>query len=85
MEAIDRRMHENVDGMITRDHTPSSLTEQELELERIPITRTPVPENVKAWVRYGEVALLTEAELLAWTPRACAVRCNTRAGVEHRV
>lgn len=83
-ESIDRRMHENVNAMIMRDHVPSSLTDQELELDRLPITRTPVAEKVTAWVRYGDVPLLVDAELVAWTPRACAVRWITKAGVEHR-
>ena len=83
-ESIDGRMHEDVNAMIMRDRAPSSLTDQELELDRLPITRTPVPEKVKAWVRYGDVALKIKADLVAWTPRACAVRWNTQAGVEHR-
>ena len=79
-----RRIHESVNAVIMRDQTPSSLSDQELGLDRLPITRTPVPEKVKAWVRYGEVALRIDAELVAWTSRACAVRWKTQAGVAHR-
>ena len=83
-DAIDRRMHDNVNAMVMRDHQPISLTDAELELDRLPVTRTPVPEKVRVWVRYREVAMRIEAELVAWTPRACAVRWKTKTGEEHR-
>ena len=77
-------MHDNVNAMVMRDHKPSSLTDIELELDRLPVTRTPVPEKVRVWVRYRDVAMRIEAELVAWTPRACAVRWRTLGGEEHR-
>ena len=83
-ESIDHRMHENVNAMIMRDQKPSSLSDAELELDRLPITRTPTPEIVKVWVRYREVAMRIDAEVVAWTPRACAVRWKTQTGEEHR-
>lgn len=83
-EAIDRRMSERIDETVMRDHEPFTLTPAELELDRLPLTRTPTPETVKVWIRYGTHPLKLEAQLVAWTPRACAVRWTTPAGDEHR-
>lgn len=43
-------MHDNVNAMVMRDHEPSSLTDAELELDRLPTTRTPEPETRDASV-----------------------------------
>lgn len=83
-DAIDRQQHDRVNDMIMRDSTPSSLTDPELELDRFPLTRTPVPERVRVWIRYRDAAIRIDAELIAWTPRACAVRWKTSTGEQHR-
>lgn len=83
-DAIDRQQHDRVNDMIMRDSPPSSLTDPELELDRFPLTRTPVPERVRVWIRYRDAAIRIDAELIAWTPRACAVRCKTSTGEQHR-
>jgi hypothetical protein len=62
---------------------PESLSPSELQLGKLPLTRTPVPEPVKAWVRYGTVPLEVEAEAVAWTPRAVAIRWTTPKGENH--
>ena len=81
--SIDRQQHDRVNEMIMGKGAPSSLTVPELELDRLPVTRTPKPERVKVWVHYGDAALRIDAELVAWTPRACAVRWKTGTGEEH--
>ena len=68
-----------------RDNTPSSLTNLELELDKQPLTRTPKPFPALAWVHYGEVALNLRVEVVAWTPRACAIRWTTPDGREDKV
>lgn len=83
-DAIDRRMNERIVEVVTRDKTPSTLSPAELALDVEPITRTPVARPVKAWVRYGDVPLLVEAEVVAWTSRAAAVRWRSPAGEVHR-
>lgn len=70
--------------MVMRDGQPSTLEPVELQLDRLPLTRTPVPEMVMVWVHYGNSALRLQAELVAWTPRACAVRWKTPAGDIHK-
>lgn len=67
-----------------RDHTPVSLADRELELGRLPLTRTPRPVPVRAWVHYDSIALQVDAEVVAWTPRAVAIRWMTPQGAEHR-
>ncbi len=63
---------------------PDTLTAAELDLDVEPLTRTPRPRPVRAWVRYGDVPLQVDGEAVAWTERAVAVRWRTPAGVEHR-
>jgi hypothetical protein len=79
----DKRMDEKILERVMAEQQPSSLTKIELELDTQPLTRTPTPEAVRAWVRYGETAIKVDARLVAWTPRAVAVRWDTPGG-EHK-
>ena len=83
-DRIDREQAAKTDQIIVRDSTPSSLSREELELDRQPLTRTPVPISARAWVHYGVHALRLEVEIVAWTPKACAVRWTTSTGREDR-
>jgi hypothetical protein len=62
---------------------PASLSPLELELGKEPLTRTPTARPVKVWVRYGDEPVLVDAEAVAWTEHAVAVRWATPEG-EHR-
>jgi hypothetical protein len=57
-----------------RGKTPDALTPTELQLDKEPLTRTPVARPVKAWVRYESVPLLVDAEAVAWSEHAVAIR-----------
>lgn len=83
-DAIDARMTERSHEIVMRDYAPVSLDTQELELDTQPLTRTPVPIPVQAWVHYRTIALRITGELVAWTPKACAIRWTTPSGKEHR-
>lgn len=63
---------------------PHTLTNDELELDREPLTRTPMPRPVRAWVRFGPHALKVDAEAVAWTGRAVAIKWTMASGAEHR-
>lgn len=65
---------------VTMHGSPESLTDAELEKEVQPVTRTPVALPVWAWVRYQAGPVRVEAEAVAWTPRAVAVRWSTPDG-----
>ncbi len=65
-------------------HAPQPLTAEELELATEPITKTPVPRPVRAWVHFGPVAVKVDAEAVAWTSRAVAIRWTMPSGVEHK-
>ena len=71
-EQIDRRMDTRVGDKIMRSGEPLSLSPVELQLDVYPLTRTPRPETVIAWVRY------------AWTPRAVAIKWPGPDDTEHR-
>lgn len=79
----DRRMNDKILEGVMASRVPTSLTKEELELDEQPLTRTPSPQPVTAWVRYGETAVKVDGLLVAWTPRAVAVRWETPGG-EHR-
>lgn len=76
-------MSEQVVETIMRGE-PLTLTDDELELDIQPLTRTPVAMPAIAWVRYGAVALKIPVEVVAWTSRAVAVRWKTPKGEIHK-
>jgi len=57
-----------------RGAEPESLTTAELDLATEPLTRTPVPRPVTAWVRYGNIPIEVDAVVTAWTTRAVAIK-----------
>jgi hypothetical protein len=57
-----------------RGEEPDTLSPAELQLDREQLTRTPIAKPVVAWVRYGKVPVEVDAEAVAWTPRAIAIR-----------
>lgn len=80
---VDRRMDARIAERIMSSGAPLSLSNAELELDVQPLTRTPKPHAVRAWVRYPEAPLKVDAEAVAWTPRAVAIRWPGPSG-EHR-
>jgi hypothetical protein len=68
---MDQRIVERV----AREAGPlQSLTSEELELDKEPMTRDPQPKPVRAWVRFGKTPVVVDAEICSWTPRAGAIR-----------
>jgi len=51
-----------------------TLSPAELELATMPVTIDPNPEQVKAWVRFGDAPVLVDALAERWTPRAVGIR-----------
>jgi hypothetical protein len=73
-DAIDRRMDDRILERTAAAGALQSLTPQELELDRLPLTITPTPEPVRAWVHFGDVAIRVDAEAVRWTSRAIGIR-----------
>ena len=73
-DKVDRQMNDRVVRRIMESGPPFSLGREELELDVQPVTRTPRPHKVRAWVRYPDGPLQVDGEVVAWTPRAVAVR-----------
>src|SRR5690348_11325515 len=82
-EHYDKLAGQRILEVVARDTEPQTLKSEELDLAHEPLTRTPVPRPVRAWVRYGETPILVDAEMVAWTSRAAAVRWRV-GEVEHR-
>ena len=66
---VDRRMNDSIARRIMESGPPMTLGAEELALDMMPLTRTPRPEQVRAWVRYPDGPLWVDAEAVAWTSR----------------
>jgi len=84
-EHIDARMTEKVNAQIMAERTPDGLADSELELDRYPLTRTPTPIKARAWVHYDSIPIRVQVEVVAWTPKACAIRWTTPQGREEKI
>lgn len=82
-DAVDRQMDARIAQRIMSGGPPASLGRAELQLDQLALTRTPKPIPVRVWVRYPEAPLEVDAEAVAWTSRAVAVRWPGPDG-EHR-
>jgi hypothetical protein len=81
---FDRKMNDRILERVVAETTPSSLNDDELELDVQPLTKPPRALPVTAWVRYGETSVKVEGRAVAWTARAVAVQWKTAAGDVHR-
>ena len=77
-------MDERIAERIMRSGAPISLSDAELQLDRLPLTRTPLPETVRAWVRYPDAPLQVSALAVAWTPRAVAIKWDAPDQQTHK-
>jgi hypothetical protein len=62
---------------------PESLSPLELQLGMEPLTRAPIPRQVRAWVRYGNEPVFVDAVAIAWTEHAVAIKWPTPNGEHH--
>jgi hypothetical protein len=76
---MDRR----VNDIVMRAQQPDTLTLADLDLEHEPVTKTPKPDPVRAWVRYGKTPILVDAIAVAWIQRAVAIKWDTPDGEHH--
>ena len=72
------------DQSIMRGGKPESLTAKELELTIEPVTRTPQPMPVQAWVGYGGIGIRVKGRAVAWTTKAVAVEWDAPGEQKHR-
>ena len=81
---VDRRSDEKYIERLAKQAPLQTLTRTELRLDHLPVTTSPVPEVVRAWVRFGaEPFRVKFAEAVMWTQDAIAIRF-TACGVEYR-
>jgi hypothetical protein len=71
---VDAMMDARILERVSHDGPLQTLSPGELELDRHPLTITPRPEAVTAWVRFGETPVRVSAEAVRWTPRAIGIR-----------
>lgn len=75
---------ERIDQFATRGVEPDSLSDEQLDRDNEPVTTPPRARPVLAWVKYGRVHLQVDAEAVAWTARAVAIRWRAPSGDIHR-
>lgn len=80
---LDRRMDERIMQTATAGHALQSLTEKELRLDVYPLTTSPQPLEVLAWVRFGPHAIQVRARAVRWTQKAVGIEF-TIGDVAHR-
>ncbi|MGB4778869.1 hypothetical protein [Microbacterium sp.] len=72
--SVDRDMDKRILGRIAHSGPLQTLTAEELQLDRTPVTIDPQPSRVRAWVRFGPASAEVDAEACRWTDRAVAIR-----------
>lgn len=71
---IDARMDARVLEQIAAEGMLQTLTMQELQLDRVPLTVDPRPHRrVRAWVRFGDSPVQVNAIALRWTRDAIGI------------
>lgn len=83
-DSVDRQMNKRIIERTIGGGRPASLTDEELELDRQPITRIPIPRQIRVWLRYSTGPVLVDAEAVARTEHAVAIQWTTSGGDEHR-
>lgn len=71
---------DRIDQAVTRGLQPDTLVDEQLDLDNEPLTTPRRARPVVAWVRYGTVNLRVDAEAVAWTARAVAIRWRAPSG-----
>jgi hypothetical protein len=71
---VDAMMDNRILQRIAADGPLQTLSDAELELDMLPLTVTPKPEKVRAWVRFGSTPIQVDAEAMRWTSRAIGIR-----------
>ena len=79
-DSIDAKMEVHADQSVMRGREPESLTPKELGLTTEPVTRTPEPVPVTAWVRYGRIGIRVKGRAVAWTAKAVAIEWDGPEG-----
>ncbi len=80
---FDRLMDQRILEGLATDGDLQTLTDTEIGLGRVPLTIDPDPKPVVAWVRFGTVPILVDAEACRWTPDAVGIRFAV-GDTEHR-
>jgi len=80
----DEMMDAKIAEGIMRTGAPDTLDSKQLALGREALTRAPIPQPARAWVRYGDHSIEIDVEVVAWTEKAIAIRWPGPDGTEHR-
>jgi hypothetical protein len=80
---IDKRMDERIMQSVTAEQPLQTLSDKELRLDVYPLTTSPQPLEVLAWVRFGPYPLQVRARAVRWTQKAVGIEFKV-GDVEHR-
>ncbi|AUG29572.1 hypothetical protein [Microbacterium hominis] len=71
---VAQQINDRLVDVVARGAKLESLTDLELELDRLPITIDPLPKPVSAWVRFDRIPVRVDAEACRWTSTAVGIR-----------
>ena len=77
--SVARQIDRRIVQMVTRPQ-PISLSEDERQVKTRPVHRAERPRPVRAWVRFPETPIETDAMAIAWTDRAVLVEWRDADG-----
>lgn len=80
---VARQIDERIVDVVARGASLRTLSNQELQLDRLAVTIDPIPKPVKAWVRFDDIPVRVDAEACRWTSSAVGIRFRV-AGREMR-
>ena len=80
---LDKRMDDRIMQSVTAEQPLQSRTEKELRLDVYPLTTSPQPLEVLAWVRFGPYPMRVRARAVRWTLKAVGIEF-TIGEAEHR-
>lgn len=81
---IDDAMEQRIlESFVANKGPLQTLSPDELELDKLPLTVDPQPKKVRAWVRFGGQHAQVEATLHRWTAKACGIRFEIRGKEFH--
>lgn len=70
----DKLMEDRLLVEIAKRGPLQTLDPRELELDKLPVTIDPEPDEARAWVRFGAYPVLVDVLVDRWTKNAVGVR-----------
>lgn len=71
---FDRLGDDRILQRLAAENALQTLTDKEMQTDKLPVTRDPQPKPCKAWVRFGSHAIQVDAVVVVWNDLACGIQ-----------